>query len=96
MYDPYGGSFPRFLAALVPFGMALAGSLLANFPISFTSGFLPAPLFGLMPVYFFGFMTPAGGVRRSVSCSSPRNSPRSRSALIGPPIILSKSKCACA
>ena len=58
MYDPYGGSFARFFAALVPFGMALVGSLLANFPISFTSGFLPAPLFGLMPVYFFGLMRP--------------------------------------
>ena len=38
--------------------MALLGSLLANFPISFTGGFLPAPLFGLMPVYFFGLMRP--------------------------------------
>src|SRR5213076_2786265 len=58
MYDAYGGSFGRFFAALVPFGMALLGSLLANFPISFTGGFLPAPLFGLMPVYFFGLMRP--------------------------------------
>lgn len=58
MYDSYGGSFGRFFAALVPFGMAVVGSLLANFPISFTNGFLPAPLFGLMPVYFFGLMRP--------------------------------------
>lgn len=58
MYDSYGGSFGRFFAALVPFGMAVVGSLLANLPISFTDGFLPAPLFGLMPVYFFGLMRP--------------------------------------
>ncbi|HLY04242.1 MAG TPA: hypothetical protein VKR31_00695 [Rhizomicrobium sp.] len=58
MYDSFGGSFGRFFAALVPFGLAVVGSLLANFPISFTDGFLPAPLFGLMPVYFFGLMRP--------------------------------------
>ena len=58
MYDSYGGSFSRLFAALVPFAMAILGCLLANFPISFTDGFLPAPLFGLMPVYFFGLMRP--------------------------------------
>jgi len=58
MYDSYGGSFARFFATLLPFGMAIIGSLLANFPISFTDGFLPAPLFGLMPVYYFGLMRP--------------------------------------
>src|SRR5438874_10311556 len=58
MYDSYGGTFSRFFAAMVPFGMAILGTLLANFPVSFTNGFLPAPLFGLMPVYFFGLMRP--------------------------------------
>jgi rod shape-determining protein MreD len=58
MYDVYGSSFARFFAALLPFGMAIIGSLLANFPISLTDGFLPAPLFGLMPVYYFGLMRP--------------------------------------
>ena len=48
----------RFLAALVPFGLAIIGTVLANFPISFTNGFLPAPLFGLMPVYFWGLLRP--------------------------------------
>src|ERR1700731_2656838 len=48
MYDAYGNSFGRFFAALVPFGMAIVGSLLANFPLTFTGGFLPAPFFGLM------------------------------------------------
>jgi len=58
MYDSYGGSFARSFAGLVPFGMALFGSLLSNFPISISNGFLPAPLFSLMPVYFFGLMRP--------------------------------------
>jgi rod shape-determining protein MreD len=58
MYDMYGGTFSRFFAAMVPFGLAILGSVIANFPVSFTQGFLPAPLFGLMPVYFFGLMRP--------------------------------------
>lgn len=58
MYDAYGGSFARVFAAVVPFGMAVVGCLLANLPVSFTGGVLPAPLFGLMPVYFFGLMRP--------------------------------------
>jgi rod shape-determining protein MreD len=58
MYDSYGGTFSRFFAAMVPFGLAMLGCLVANFPVSFTNGFLPAPLFGLMPVYFFGLMRP--------------------------------------
>ena len=48
----------RFLAALVPFGLAIVGTMVANFPISFTNGFLPVPLFGLMPVYFWGLLRP--------------------------------------
>jgi rod shape-determining protein MreD len=48
----------RFLAALVPFGLAIIGTAIANFPVSFTNGFLPAPLFGLMPVYFWGLLRP--------------------------------------
>ncbi|HEX4159914.1 MAG TPA: hypothetical protein VHY79_15725 [Rhizomicrobium sp.] len=48
----------RFFAALVPFALAIIGTMIANFPISFTNGFLPAPLFGLMPVYFWGLVRP--------------------------------------
>ncbi|MGH6876615.1 MAG: hypothetical protein ACREHV_04465 [Rhizomicrobium sp.] len=48
----------RVFAALVPFGLALFGTLIANFPISFTGGVLPAPLFGLMPVFFWGLLRP--------------------------------------
>lgn len=58
MYDAYGGTFGRVFAAVAPFGMAVFGCLLANLPVSFTGGVLPAPLFGLMPVYFFGLMRP--------------------------------------
>jgi rod shape-determining protein MreD len=48
----------RFFAAVVPFALALLGTMIANFPISFTNGFLPGPLFGLMPVYFWGLLRP--------------------------------------
>ena len=58
MYDAYGNPFARFFAGMVPFGLAILGNVVASFPISFTDGFLPAPLFGLMPVYFFGLMRP--------------------------------------
>ncbi|MGH6890227.1 MAG: hypothetical protein ACREHF_13710 [Rhizomicrobium sp.] len=48
----------RLFAAAVPFGLAVLVSAIANFPISFTGGALPAPLFGIMPVYFWGLMRP--------------------------------------
>jgi rod shape-determining protein MreD len=48
----------RFLAALVPFALAIIGTAIANFPVSVTNGFLPAPLFGLMPLYFWGLLRP--------------------------------------
>jgi rod shape-determining protein MreD len=48
----------RTLAGLLPFVFALLGTLIANFPISLTGGVLPAPLFGLMPVYFWGLVRP--------------------------------------
>jgi len=58
MQELYSFTVGRFLAALVPFGLALLGTLIANFPISFTGGLLPTPLFGLMPVYFWGLLRP--------------------------------------
>jgi rod shape-determining protein MreD len=58
MHELYGVSPLRFLAALVPFGLAILGTVIANIPISFTAGLLPAPLFGLMAVYFWGLMRP--------------------------------------
>jgi rod shape-determining protein MreD len=58
MADWYSSPAGRFFAALVPFGMALAGAMIANFPLSFTGGLLPTPLFALMPVYFWGLVRP--------------------------------------
>lgn len=54
----YGLTGLRFLAAFVPFCLAVFGVAIANFPVSFTGGFLPTPLFGLMPVYFWGLVRP--------------------------------------
>lgn len=48
----------RLFAATVPLCLALFGSLVANFPVSFTGGALPAPLFGIMPVIFWGLLRP--------------------------------------
>ena len=49
----------RSLAAgSLPFGLALLGTVVANFPVSFTEGFLPTPCFALMPVYFWGWLRP--------------------------------------
>ncbi len=58
MQEMYGVSGVRFLGALIPLGLALLGTMIANFPISFTGGWLPTPLFGLMPVYFWGLLRP--------------------------------------
>lgn len=58
MPDLYGVSPLRFLAALVPFGLAILGTAIANVPISFSGGLLPTPLFGLMALYFWGLMRP--------------------------------------
>jgi rod shape-determining protein MreD len=48
----------RLFAAVVPFALAVLGSVIANVPISFTGGVLPTPLFGIMPVCFWGLMRP--------------------------------------
>lgn len=58
MQDRFGFSIGRIFAVMVPFGFALFGAMLANFPVSFTGGFLPTPLFALMPVYFWGLLRP--------------------------------------
>jgi rod shape-determining protein MreD len=48
----------RFFAAIVPFLCALLGVIVANLPVSFLGGQVPAPLFALMPVYFWCLMRP--------------------------------------
>ncbi len=49
-----GGLF----SVIVPFACGVLGALLANFPVSFTSGVLPPPLLALMPVYFWCVVRP--------------------------------------
>jgi rod shape-determining protein MreD len=49
-----GGLF----AGIVPFVCGVLGAVLANLPVSFTSGLLPPPLLALMPVYFWTLVRP--------------------------------------
>jgi rod shape-determining protein MreD len=49
-----GGLF----AGIVPFACGIIGAVLANLPVSFTSGLLPPPLLALMPVYFWTLVRP--------------------------------------
>lgn len=47
-----------FLAGLVPVTCGILGAVIANIPVSFTSGLLPPPLLALMPVYFWCLVRP--------------------------------------
>lgn len=49
-----GGLF----AGIVPFACGVLSAVLANLPVSFTSGLLPPPLLALMPVYFWTLVRP--------------------------------------
>ena len=48
----------RIFSNAIPVVLALTGVVLSNIPISFTGNHLPAPLLGLMPVYFWGLVRP--------------------------------------
>jgi rod shape-determining protein MreD len=48
----------RFIATITPFLCALLGVIVANLPVTFIGGVVPAPLFALMPVYFWCLMRP--------------------------------------
>jgi rod shape-determining protein MreD len=48
----------RILANAIPVSLALIGVMVANLPISFTGNHVPAPLLGLMPVYFWCLVRP--------------------------------------
>lgn len=48
----------RILAAVVPVTLAILGTLIANAPVSFLGGIVPAPLLGLMPIYFWCLVRP--------------------------------------
>lgn len=48
----------RMLGGAFPVALGLIGVVIANLPITFTSDQLPAPLVGLMPVYFWCLVRP--------------------------------------
>jgi len=48
----------RVFAAVIPVTLATLGCLVANVPVSFLGGFVPPPLFALMPVYFWCLVRP--------------------------------------
>ncbi|HET7086946.1 MAG TPA: hypothetical protein VFI23_19415 [Rhizomicrobium sp.] len=48
----------RYLVALAPMLCGLLGVLIANVPISLLGGLVPAPLLGLVPVYFWCLVRP--------------------------------------
>ncbi|MBV9548749.1 MAG: rod shape-determining protein MreD [Alphaproteobacteria bacterium] len=54
----YAPAFLRVLAALVPLLCGLLGVFIANIPISLAGGLVPAPLLGLIPLYFWCLVRP--------------------------------------
>src|SRR5260370_31313713 len=48
----------RFLSSALPVGLALLLVMLANLPVSFTGGVLPAPVLALAAVYFWVLVRP--------------------------------------
>lgn len=58
MFDRLDISFSRTFAAAIPFGCALLGVILANFPVSFVRSVIPPPMLSLMPIYFWCLVRP--------------------------------------
>jgi rod shape-determining protein MreD len=48
----------KFLASVLPILFGLAGAIAANVPITLLGGWMPSPLFALMPVYFWCLVRP--------------------------------------
>ena len=48
----------RVFSNAIPVLLALTGVVISNVPISFTGNHVPAPLLGLMPVYFWCLVRP--------------------------------------
>lgn len=48
----------RFLSVLVPVLSGMIAVLLSNLPLSLTNGLVPAPLLGLVPIYFWCLVRP--------------------------------------
>jgi rod shape-determining protein MreD len=58
MYDRVGFSMGAFFVAFVPFLLGVLGVVVTNFPLALGGGLLPAPLFVLMPLYFWCLVRP--------------------------------------
>jgi rod shape-determining protein MreD len=48
----------RIFSALVPFLCGIFAVLISNLPLSLTNGLVPAPLLGLVPIYFWCLVRP--------------------------------------
>ena len=48
----------RYLVATIPALCGLLGAFVANIPVSVLGGLVPAPLFALVPVYFWCLVRP--------------------------------------
>ena len=48
----------RLISGVTPVGLALLGAMIANLPITLSGNHLPAPLLGLMPLYFWALLRP--------------------------------------
>ncbi|HEX4302898.1 MAG TPA: hypothetical protein VHZ78_08895 [Rhizomicrobium sp.] len=48
----------RVLSSIIPVGLSMLGALIANFPVSFFGGLIPAPLLAFMPLYFWAMVRP--------------------------------------
>lgn len=48
----------KYLPPAIPVLLALFGAVLANLPITFIGGWMPPPMFSLMPLYFWCLVRP--------------------------------------
>jgi rod shape-determining protein MreD len=48
----------KFFATVIPVLFGLIGAIIANVPISLFGGWMPPPLFALMPIYFWCLVRP--------------------------------------
>lgn len=58
MADRIGWSFRGAVGASIPFLCALLGVIASNIPVSVFGALVPPPMFGLMPIYFWGLVRP--------------------------------------
>src|SRR5690348_14149481 len=48
----------RLISSVTPVSLALLGAVIANLPVTLSGNHLPAPLLGLMPLYFWALLRP--------------------------------------